>query len=67
MVNVFDANVNAPICDTDTLLYHLYVGIGVGHIVVDAVGDPVTYDWTFWLDCALYTHFVLLILWHFKY
>ncbi len=36
------------------------VGITVDHIVVDVVGDAVTYDWTFWLDFPLYTHFVLL-------
>ncbi len=57
MFSIVYANVNAPICDTDTLLY---VGIGVGHIVVDVVGDPFTYGWIFWLDFALYTHFVLL-------
>ncbi len=56
------------------------VGITVDHIVVDVVGDAVTYGWTFWLDFSLYTYFVLLnidkyaqifsgqhlILWHIK-
>ncbi len=37
-----------------------YVGISVGHIVVDVVGDAITYGWTFWLDFPLYTYFLLL-------
>ncbi len=36
------------------------VGICVGHIVVDVVGDAAADGWTFWLDFLLYTYFVLL-------